>query len=305
MKKQIRLSMIFLLVAITVSNFSGQLSAQKADYQGFEFRNFGAFRVSAWIGELAIPLHSSNDRRNTWYVAPRAGGVWKTVNNGTTFECISDDLRTTYIGDVEVAPSNPSIVWVGTGDDFNARSSYYGNGIWKSTDAGKTWQNMGLKKSSHIAEIIIHPSNPDIVWVAVMGNLFSENEERGVYRTEDGGKTWTQSLFVDAATGVIDMVINPKNPDVLYAASYQKVRRPWTFEPGGEQSRIYKSTDGGRSWNVLKGGGLPDGPLGRIGIDLQYNNPDVLVAVVQNLNVKEGADPDAPVKFDAFYGPLV
>ena len=300
MTKRLRHLMLFFFAVATVSISSAPLSAQDADSNVFNFRNLGAFRVSAWVGELAVPLDPTNEHRNTWYVAPRAGGVWKTINNGTTFECITDDLGTTYIGDVEVATSNPDIVWVGTGDNFNARSSYYGNGIWKSTDAGKTWTNMGLKKSSHIAKIIIHPTNPDIVWVAVMGNLFSENEERGVYLTEDGGRTWTKTLYVDAATGVIDIAINPANPKILYAASYQKVRLPWTFEPGGEKSGIYKSIDGGHSWKLLEGGGLPDGPLGRIGIDLQHNNPDVIVAVVQNLNLKEGADPNAPVPFDEF-----
>ena len=161
--------MLLLLAVATASISSEPLSAQDADSNVFNFRNLGAFRVSAWVGELAVPLDPTNVHRNTWYVAPRAGGVWKTTNNGTTFECITDDLGTTYIGDVEVATSNPDIVWVGTGDNFNARSSYYGNGIWKSNDAGKSWTNMGLKKSSHIAEIIIHPTNPDIVWVAVMG----------------------------------------------------------------------------------------------------------------------------------------
>lgn len=287
----------FLAIGLSVS---GQWQARQDDPTGFEFRNLGAFRVSAWIGELAVPLNPGEKHKNTWYVAPRGGGVWKTTNRGTTFECISDELGTTYIGDVEVAPSDPDIVWIGTGEDFSARSSYYGNGIWKSVDAGETWMNMGLEKSSHIAEIIIHPSNPDIVWVAVMGNLYSENEERGVYKTTDGGRTWDRVLYIDAATGVIDMVINPQNPDIIYAASYEKLRTPWTFEPGGVKSRIYKSLDGGIKWKIISGGGFPDGPLGRIGIDLQYNNPDVVVAVVQNLNLKEGVDPNAPVPFDEF-----
>ena len=192
----------------------------KLSQHGFEFRNMGAFRVSAWVGELAIPLNPGDKHKNTFYVAPRAGGVWKTTNRGTTFECITDEIGTTYIGDVEVAPSNPDIVWVGTGEDFNARSSYYGNGIWKSTDAGNHGRIWDLKNPHHIAEIIIHPSNPDIVWVAVMGNLYSENEERGVYKTTDGGKTWDKVLYIDEATGVIDMDINPQNPDIFMPAAY-------------------------------------------------------------------------------------
>ncbi len=300
MKLLVKLLFLQLVLAIATPVNGQNRSRNQADQYGFEFRNLGAFRVSAWVGEMAIPVSKNDKHKNTFYVAPRAGGVWKTVNRGTTFECISDDLGTTYIGDVEVAPSNPDIIWVGTGDDFSARSSYYGNGIWKSTDAGQSWENMGLLSSHHIAEIIIHPTNPDIVWVAVMGRLYTENPDRGVFKTTDGGKSWDKVLYIDEATGVIDIEINPQNSDILYACSYYKVRLPWTFEPGGEKSRIYKTTDGGSSWNVLTGGGLPDGSLGRIGIDLQYNNPDVVVAVIQNLNLKEGVDPDAPLPFDEF-----
>lgn len=299
---KVLVKLLFLQIVFTMAMpVNGQNGRRKpAEQYGFEFRNLGAFRVSAWVGEMAIPVSMDDRHRNTFYLAPRAGGVWKTVNRGTTFECITDDLGTTYIGDVEVAPSDPDILWVGTGEDFNARSSYYGNGIWKSTDAGESWHNMGLHNSHHIAEIIIHPENPDIVWVAVMGRLYTENPERGVFKTTDGGKTWDKVLYIDKATGVIDIEINPQNPDILYACSYYKVRLPWTFEPGGEKSRIYKTTDGGSSWKVLTGGGLPDGSLGRIGIDLQYNNPDVVVAVIQNLNLKEGVDPEAPIPFDEF-----
>lgn len=298
--KRIRLSLTVLLLLVAGLPLSGQRRTMQADPVGFEFRNMGAFRVSAWIGELAVPLNPGEKHKNTWYVAPRGGGVWKTTNKGTTFNCITDEIGTTYIGDVEVAPSNPDIVWVGTGESYSARSSYYGNGIWKSTNAGDTWQNMGLKESSHIAEIIIHPTNPDIVWVAVMGNLYSENKERGLFKTINGGASWDKVLYVDAGTGIIDIVLNPANPEIIYASSYQKVRLPWTFEPGGELSRIHKSVDGGSSWEIISGGGFPGGPLGRIGIDLQYNNPDVVVAVVQNLNAKEGLDPNAPVLFDEF-----
>ena len=273
---------------------------REAEPTGFEYRNLGAFRVSAWVGELAVPLNPGPKHKNTFYVAPRAGGVWKTENRGTTFRPVSDAIGTTSIGDVEVAPSDPDIVWIGTGEDFNARSSYAGNGIWKSTDAGETWEFKGLGDSHHIAEIAIHPTNPDIVWVAVMGHLWTENEERGVFKTTDGGETWEKVLYVDEATGFIDLALNPANPDIIYASAYEKVRLPWTFEPGGEKSRLYKSVDGGRSWKMISGGGFPDGPLGRIGIDLQYNHPEVLVAVVQNLNLKPGIDPDEPVPFDEF-----
>lgn len=221
-----RLIVIFTLV-MTFALASLPTQAQRfrmaeQDPTGFEFRNIGAFRINAWVGEFAIPLNPGEKHKYTWYAASRNGGVWKTINNGTTFECITDDLGVSAIGDVEVAPSDPEIVWVGTGEDFTARSSYYGNGIWKSMDAGATWKNMGLHDSHHIAEIIIHPSNPDIVWVAVMGHLFSENEERGVFKTINGGKSWKKVLYIDAATGIIDIGINPKNPDILYASAYEK-----------------------------------------------------------------------------------
>jgi photosystem II stability/assembly factor-like uncharacterized protein len=290
---------LFMIAISLLTNTGSAQVSLPGGYDAFTFRNLGAFRISAWVGALAVPENPGEKHRYTWYVGPRSGGVWKTVNNGTTFECVSDDFNTCAIGDIAVAPSDPEVVWVGTGDTFNARSSYYGNGIWKSTDAGKTWKNMGLTGTRHIARIMIHPRNPQTVWVAAMGSLWSDNEERGVFKTTNGGKTWEKVLFIDDKTGVIDLVVNPVNPDVIYAATYEKVRTPWTFEPGGVKSRIHKSIDGGKSWQVLSGG-LPQGPVGRIGLDIHRSDPDIVVAVVQNLNVKPGIDPDAPVPFDEF-----
>ena len=300
--KRIKKKLLSLSALIWISVISFTAGGQQAlpgGYDAFTYRNLGAFRISAWVGSVAVPENPGEKHRYTWYVGPRSGGVWKTVNNGTTFECVSDQFNTCAVGDIAVAPSDPETVWVGTGDAFNARSSYYGNGIWKSTDAGMTWKNMGLTGTRHIARIMIHPRDPQIVWVAAMGSLWSDNPERGVFKTTNGGKTWEKVLFIDDKTGVIDLVVNPVNPDVLYAATYEKVRTAWTFEPGGVKSRIHKSTDGGRSWQVLSGG-LPQGPLGRIGLDIHRANPDIVVAVIQNLNVKQGVDPDAPVPFDEF-----
>ena len=188
-----------------------------------------------------------------------------------------------------VAPSNANIVWVGTGDAFTSRSSYAGDGVYKSTDAGKTWKNMGLKDSHHIARIAIHPTNPDIVYVAAMGHLFSENDERGVFKTTDGGTTWEKVLYVSPKVGVIDLVMNPKNPSMLYAATYDKERMPWQIVNGGPGSGIYKTTDGGKTWTRL-GGGLPTGRIGRIGLDIYLKNPDILYAVIEN---DESAPSDA------------
>lgn len=268
-------------------------------FAAFSYRNLGAFRISAWVGSIAVPENPGMEHKYTFYVGARAGGVWKTVNNGTTFECITDQLGISTVGDIAVAPSNPNIVWIGTGEAFSARSSYYGNGIWKSTDAGKTFKNMGLKDSHHISKVLVHPKNPDIVYVASMGHLFSNNEERGVFKTTDGGKTWKRVLYIDDATGIIDLVINRTNPEILYAASYEKIRTAWTLEPGGEKSRIYKTIDGGGKWTLLENG-LPKGPVGRIGIDIHRANPDILVAVVQNLNPQPGIDLTKLPPFDVF-----
>ncbi len=178
----------FIFVTSSVFQSSGQENIFN-NFEAFQYRNLGAYRISAWVGSLAVPENPGEEFKYTWYVGPRNGGIWKTVNNGTTFECISDTFGTSAIGDIAVSVSNPEIIWAGTGGDFNARSSYYGNGIWKSADAGKTWKNMGIKDSHHIAKVVIHPTNSDIVWVASMGHLFSKNEERGLFKTVDGGIT--------------------------------------------------------------------------------------------------------------------
>jgi photosystem II stability/assembly factor-like uncharacterized protein len=219
----------------------------------------------------------------TFYVGFWTGGLWKTTNNGTTFEPVFDGQRKLAIGDVTVAPSNANIVWVGTGDAFTSRSSYAGDGVYKSTDAGRTWTNMGLRDSHHIARIAIHPTNPDVVYVAAMGHLYSENAERGVYKTSNGGTTWEKVLYVNEKTGAIDLVMNPKTPDVLYAATYDKKRLPWQMVNGGPESGIHKTTNGGRTWTALRDG-LPFGRIGRIGLDIFRGNPDILYAVIENEN---------------------
>jgi len=285
-----KLTFLTLLTLLYFLIFLSPLSAQLTHdqlFKDFTYRNLGAFRTGSWVADIAAPEKPDEANRYTFYVAARAGGVWKTTNNGTTFECISDALGVNSIGVVEVAPSDPNLIWIGTGEAFNARSSYAGNGIYKSTDGGLTWQDKGLKDSHHINRILIHPENPDIVYVAVMGHLFSDNEERGVFKSINGGDTWEKVLYINEKIGVIDLCMNRQNPDILYAASYEKVRTAWTYEPGGPGSRIYKTSDGGKNWRMLTKG-LPGGDLGRIGIDVHRANPDILYAVIQNLN----PDPD-------------
>lgn len=252
------------------------------------FRNMGPYRVGAAISDIAVPESPLKAHLYTFYVATWSGGLWKTTNNGTTFEPVFDGP----VGDVALAPSDPDTVWVGTGDAFGSVRSHAGDGVYKSVDGGRTWANVGLRDSHHIARIVIHPSNPDVVYVAAMGHLFSFNRERGVFKTTDGGRTWRQALFVSEKTGVVDLVMDPSDPDVLYAAAYEKQRRPWVFINAGPESGIYKTRDGGLTWNRLAGG-LPSGALGRIGLDIYLKDPRIVYAVVENANRRPATEDEA------------
>ena len=250
---------------------------------GFTYRNLGPFRVSAWVSDIAVPEIPAKAHLYTFYVGSRNGSVWKTTNNGTTFTPIFENKEVASIGALAIAPSNSEIIWVGTGDASCTRSAYPGNGIYKSIDGGTNWQHMGLRDSQHIARIVIHPTNPNIVYVAVMGHLFSTNEERGVFKSTDGGVTWKKVLYINEKTGAVELVIDRNHPNTLYAATYECMRHPWRLEDGGPASAIYKTTDGAATWKKL-GGGLPEGAIGRIGLDLYQKNPNILYAVVDNRN---------------------
>ena len=215
------------------------------------------------------------------YVAFATNGVWKSTNNGTTFQPIFDTYTTHSIGDVAIAPSDPNIVWVGTGEPNNRQSSSYGDGIYKSVDAGKTFTKMGLEDSQTIARIVIDPKDPNIVYVAVLGHLFGPNKERGVYKTTDGGKTWTNVKFIDEDTGFTDIAMDASDSKILYAASYQRRRTNFGFNGGGPGSGIWKTIDAGKTWKKLEGGGLPEGLLGRIGLDVSRSNPNILYAQME------------------------
>lgn len=302
LKRIIRIPVLTLIVVLFCSlalPVTGQVKANEKLFKAFNYRNLGPFRAGAWVGDIAVPENPGPKDRYTFYVAARNGGLWKTVNNGTTFTPIFDNYGVNAIGAVEVAPSNPGIIWVGTGEDSYARSSYSGNGIYKSVDGGKSFVNVGLKDSHHIGRIIVHPKNPDIVYAAVMGHLFSYNEERGVFKTADGGKTWEKVLYINEKVGVVDLCMNFKNPDILFAAAYDKQRLPWHFEAGGMHSRVYRTTDGGKNWKMLTRG-LPAGSLGRIGVDIHRANPQIVYTVIQNLNPKPDLKKGSEKKFDAF-----
>jgi photosystem II stability/assembly factor-like uncharacterized protein len=243
---------------------------------GLEWRNIGPAIMGGRVSDLAVM--ESNPA--IFYVGLATGGVWKTTNNGTTWETLFDDQPTSSIGDVTLAPSNPNIVWVGTGEPQNRQSSPWGNGVYKSSDAGRTWTHMGLAATHHIARIQIHPHNPDIVYVAAVGRLWGANPERGVYRTTDGGATWDLVLFVDENTGAIDLAMDPGDPETLFAAMYQRRRTGYGFSGGGPGSGLYRTTDGGSSWQELTNG-LPERDKGRIGIDIYRRDGNLVFVMVE------------------------
>ncbi len=280
-----RLAAAALVVAVTVTAALAAADAPSLDdlVAGVTWRNLGPFRAGGWVSDIAVPDAPARAHLYTFYVATRSGGLWKTVNNGTTFEPIFDGQAVASIGAVAVAPSNGDIVWVGTGDPASARSSYWGDGVYKSADGGRTWRHMGLDDTQHIARIVIDPRNPDVVYVAALGHLYSFNEARGVFKTADGGRTWRKVLDLGDRVGVVDLVMRRDRPGTLYAAAYEKQRLPWTFEESGPGSGIYETTDGGAKWTRLAGG-LPTGKIGRIGLALYQQQPDILYAIVENAN---------------------
>jgi photosystem II stability/assembly factor-like uncharacterized protein len=283
------IAVLALVVALLPADLGAQaLSPDVA--KAFKFRAVGPTRQSGRFVDFAVPALEPN----TIYAATGSGGLWKSANNGISWEPIFDDQPVISIGDIAVAATDPKVVWVGTGEHTSSRSTYWGDGLYKSVDAGKTWTNMGLKDSHHVGRIIIDPKDPNIVYVAALGKLYSQNDERGVYKTIDGGKTWTKSLEVKAdgrMVGAADLVMDPKNPKILYATAYDKERLPWTFNLAGPGSGIYKTTDAGKTWTKL-GGGLPAGMLGRIGVDVYAKNPLILYANIENANKPNVSDAD-------------
>lgn len=249
------------------------------------YRNVGPYRTGAWTVGVAVPAAPAHAHRSVIYAALRSGGVWKSDNGGTTFVPVLDSEKIYSMGAIAVAPSNANIVWAGTGDNSATRSAYWGDGVYKSSDAGKTWTNMGLRDTQHIARIVIHPTNPDIVYVAAMGHLATPNNERGVFKTTDGGKSWKKVLYVGDTVGAVDLVQDPAHPNTLYAAMYEHQRLPWMIIDGGPGTGLYKTTDGGAHWKELTNG-LPKGPMGRIGIDICLTQPNTLYAVYDNHNMR-------------------
>src|SRR3954468_7936433 len=255
---------------------TGDGSSAAGPFDSLHWRQLGPASMSGRISDIAV----YEDNTNIWYIGTAHGGVWKTINNGTTFEPQLQDQGLMSIGDIAVAQNNPDLVYVGTGESNNRQSTSWGDGVYKSTDGGKTYTHVGLKESKHINRIVIDPRDSDTVWVAATGPLFGPGGERGIFKTTDGGKTWKQTLKVDDDTGANDLAIDPSNDKVLYASTYQRRRTACCMNGGGPGSGIWKSTDGGDTWTRLKNG-LPEGSLGRIGLDVYRKRPNILYSSIE------------------------
>ncbi|MBC2845098.1 glycosyl hydrolase [Winogradskyella flava] len=289
-----KLSMLFLGLCLS---FSSVCDAQKKSKKqkdektpletlsisGLKWRNVGPALTSGRISDFAF--NPSNPFE--YYVATSSGGVWKTINSGVTYEPIFDAQGSYSIGCVTMDPNNPNVIWVGTGENNNQRSVAYGDGVYKSSDGGKSWNHMGLKTSEHIGKIIVHPENSDIIYVAAIGPLWNKGGERGLYKSEDGGKTWNSIIEVDEHTGVNDVVMDPRDPNVLYASTLQRRRHVFTYVGGGPGSAMHKSLDGGNTWTTINKG-LPKEELGRIGLAISPANPEIIYAIVEAANGKGG-----------------
>jgi len=249
-----------LAVACAFSAFA-QSQPDQATFKGMKYRLIGPFRGGRVLAVARVPGDPL-----TYYFGGAAGGVFKTTDGGVNWKPITDSQPFASTGAIAVAPSDPNVIYVGSGEGCLRGNVSYGNGIYKSTDAGKTWKNIGLTDTRQIGRVIVHPRNPDIAFVAAVGHAFGPNDERGVFRTADGGATWKKILYKDAQTGAIDISFDPGNPNIVFAALYQVQRSPWGFNSGGPGSDLYRSTDGGSHWTQVQGNGFPTGNLGRIGI---------------------------------------
>ncbi len=257
-------------------------------FKDLKWQFVGPTNISGRVTDVAVV--SPKGQSYTIYVASASGGVWKTDNEGTTWTPIFENMVTAAVGDIALAPSDPDVVWVGTGEHNIFRSSQAGIGVFKSADGGKTWAHMGLTDTNTISRIVVHPTNPDVVYVAAGGHEWTKNADRGVYKTTDGGKTWAKVLYVNDETGAYDLVMDPRSSDTLYAAMWQRTRQKWndprTF-PGHTGSGLFKTTDGGKTWAPINNGLPPVEFRGRIGLDLCLAKPDTLYALVDNYELRE------------------
>jgi photosystem II stability/assembly factor-like uncharacterized protein len=255
---------------------AGESGVKAEHLKGFPWRPIGPANMGGRVSDIAG--HPSDPA--TFYVALGTGGLLKTTNYGTTWKFVFEDQHVASVGSVAVAPSRPEVVWVGTGEGNSRNSSSWGDGVYQSSDGGTTWQHLGLAETHDIPRLVVHPKDPDTAYVCALGHLWGENPERGVFKTTDGGKTWQHSLKLDARTGCVDLVLDPENPEAVFAAAYARRRTAWSYESGGPLGGIYRSTDGGAHWTRLTNG-LPES-IGRIGLDAAPSKPGAFYAVIES-----------------------
>lgn len=263
-------------LSLASSTIVAPLGAQ-SPFDALHFRSVGPAVMGGRIQDVEVDPRDPS----TIYVGAAAGGIWKTTNHGTTWSAIFDGQNDNTFGDIAIFPGDSKIVWAGTGEQNNRQSSSWGGGVYRSIDAGATWSFVGLKESGSIGRVLLHPTNPDIAWVAVVGNLWKPSTERGVYKTTDAGRTWNNVLAVDSLTGANEVVMDPRDPNVLYASTYQRLRSAFGFNGGGPGSALWKSTDGGATWKKIEAG-IPAGDKGRIGIAISRSTPNVVIATIEH-----------------------
>jgi photosystem II stability/assembly factor-like uncharacterized protein len=256
--------------------FAGDQQVEPTTYAGLKWRLVGPFR-----GGRVITVAGVLSQPNTYYFGAVAGGVWKTMDGGNTWDPLFEKQAVSSIGAIAVSDSDPNVIYAGTGEACIRGNISHGDGVYKSTDAGKTWTNVGLRDTRHIGDVIIHPTDPNTVYIAALGHAYGPNTERGVFRTRDGGKTWEKVLYLDDRTGAIEIVFDPKNPHVLFAAMWEGWRTPWTLNSGGAKDGLYRSSDEGTTWKRIEGNGMPEGPLGRIAVSVSGADSNVVYALIE------------------------
>jgi photosystem II stability/assembly factor-like uncharacterized protein len=274
----IYLSLVFLCIPDTQGQKKKNTFPNPVTYDAMSWRSIGPFR-----GGRSAAVTGVANKANLYYFGATGGGVWKTNDAGNSWENISDGYFGGSVGAIAVSESNTNIIYVGNGEVTVRGNVSSGDGMWKSTDAGKTWKSIGLPNSRHVSRVRIHPTNPDLVYAAVLGDLYKSSSERGVYRSENGGETWSKVLFSSEDAGAVDLVMDPNNPDVLYASTWNIRRTPYSLESGGEDSKLWKSIDGGNNWiDITARPGLPKGLWGISGVTVSPINSDYVWAIIEN-----------------------
>ena len=262
------------------------LTRSEDQLEHFRWRSIGPANMSGRVTDVeGLPSPSK-----TFYVATAAGGIWKTMNNGVTFKPLFQNERVISMGDMAIAPSDPNQIWAGTGEEDSRNSISPGGGIYKSMDGGETWELKGLEGTEHIGKVLVHPTNPDVVWVAALGPLWREGGDRGLYMTTDGGDTWEKKVEISDRAGFVDIAIHPRNPDVLFATSWERIRGPYYLQSGGPGSALWKSTDGGDSWDRQEPEGLPTTEKGRLMVAIAPSSPQIMYMMVEAAAEEDSED---------------